>query len=174
MQNHTSLMAEWCGQFSTKFYSKWSRFSHRSPKSTDFEEQTSRKYRNKGDVFSALVWSNKRINQHLGLPKRFAPDIRLHRKAEKSVHFLLRWLGTPSPKMKSIRGNHLTPISSTLLRYAFSGRVQPSERANRAWRPPRHNIFGRCGSIGGRMKGRGLPLSPLQGGGGTPLSGAKL
>ena len=121
MQNHSSLMAEWCGQFSTKFHSKWSRFSHRSPKSTDFEEQTSRKYRKKGDVFFALVWSNKRINQHLGLPKRFAPGIRLHRKAEKSVHFLLRWLGTPSPKMKSIRGNQLTPISSTLLGYAFQG-----------------------------------------------------
>ena len=114
----------------------------------------------------------KWINKHLGLPKRVAPGIRLHRKAEKSVHFLLRWLGTPPPKMKSIRQNHLTPISSTLLRYVFSGRVQPSERANRAWRPPRHNNFGRCGSIGGRMKGRGLPLSPLQGGGGTPLSGA--
>ena len=114
-------MAEWCGQFSTKFYSKWSRFSHRSPKSTDFEEQTSRKYRKKGDVFFALVWSNKRINQHLGLPKRFAPGIRLHRKAEKSVHFLPRWLGTPSPKMKSIRGNQLTPISSILLGYAFQG-----------------------------------------------------
>ena len=113
-------------------------------------------------------WTNK----HLGLPKRVALGIRLHRKAEKSVHFLLRWLGTPYPKMKSIRQNHLTPISSTLLRYAFSGRVPPSERANRAWRPPRHNNFGRCGSIGGRMKGRGLPLSPLQGGGGTPLSGA--
>ena len=174
MQNHSSLMAEWCGQFSTKFYSKWSRFSHRSPKSTDFEEQTSRKYRKKGDVFFALVWSNKRINQHLGLPKRFAPGIRLHRKAEKSVHFLLRWLGTPSAKMKSIWGTHLTPISSTFLKYAFSGSLQPSERANWAGRPPRHNNFGRCGSIGGRMKGRGLPLSPLQGGGGTPLSGAEL
>lgn len=122
--------------------------------------------------FFALVWSNKRINQNLGLPTRFAPGIRLRRKAEKSVHFLHRLLGTPSAKMKSIRGTHLTPISSTFLKYAFSGSFQPSERANWAGRPPRHNNFGRCGSIGGRMKGRGLPLSPLQGGGGTPLSGA--
>ena len=158
-------MAEWCGQFSTKFHSKWSRFSHRSPKSTDFEEQTSRKYRKKGDVFFALVWSNKRINQHLGLPKRFAPGIRLHRKAEKSVHFLLRWLGTPSPKMKSIRGNQLTPISSTLLGYAFSAGVQPSERASWARQPPRLNNFGRCGSIGGWIKGEGLSLAPFGGGG---------
>ena len=166
-------MAEWCGQFSTTFPSKWSRFSHRSPKSTDFEEQTSRKYRNKGDVFFALVWSNKRINQHLGLPKRFAPGIRLHRKAEKSVHFLLRWLGTPSPKMRSIRGNQLTPISSTLLGYAFqgvfdqlSGQAAPGGRRGLT-------ILGDAGGIGGRMKGEGLPMSPLQGGGGTILSGAK-
>ena len=91
MHNHSSLMAEWCEQFPTRFHSKWSRFSHRSPKSTDVEQQRSRKYRKKGDVFFALVWSNKRINQNLGLPTRFAPGIRLRRKAEKSVHFLLRW-----------------------------------------------------------------------------------
>ena len=63
----------------------------------------------------------KWINKHLGLPKRVAPGIRLHRKAEKSVHFLLRWLGTPSVKMKSIPETHLTPTFPPLSSMLFQG-----------------------------------------------------
>ena len=112
------------------------------------------------------IWTvGKWTNKHLGLPKRVAPGIRLHRKAEKSVHFLLRWLGTPSAKMKSIRETRLIPILSTFLKYAFSGSLQPSERGNWDGRPPRHNNFGRCGSIGGWIKGEGLSLAPFGGGG---------
>ena len=55
--------------------------------------------------------------------------------------------------------------SLTVIRYTFTGGLQPSERANWAGRPPRHNNFGRCGSIGGWIKGEGLSLAPFGGGG---------
>ena len=80
---------------------------------------------------------------------RVAPGIRLHWKAEKSVHFLLRWLGTPFLKMKLIPGTHLTPTFSTFVKYAFSVSLQPSEWGSWAWRPPRLTILGDAVGIGG-------------------------
>ena len=43
--------------------------------------------------------------------------------------------------------------------------LEPSEWANRAWRPPRLTILGDAGGIGGRIKGEGLSLAPFGGGG---------